>query len=134
MDAKKLFPTNYICDDDLGDRDITLTMSTVKMEAMPDGSMKAVLYFHEAQKGMTLNKVNGSRIIAMYGSETDDWMGKRVTLYPSETTFQGDVVGCVRVRPTPPAQQVDPPATDAPAPRAETPQATEATPASAVGF
>lgn len=112
MDAKKLFPTNYICDDDLQGKDVTLTMDVVKMELMPNGDMKGVLYFQEAQKGMTLNKTNGRRIIAMYGNETDEWKGKQVTLYPSECEYQGETVGCVRIRPNSetPAEQPESPA------------------------
>ncbi len=136
MNAKKLFPSNYICDDDLGGKDATLTMDVVKMELMPNGDSKGVLYFKEAQKGMTLNKTNGKRIMAMYGDETDKWVGKQITIYPSETQYQGETVGCVRVRDNRPGQQAAPPASESPEPqRVESPAPQPvAAKASGVGF
>jgi hypothetical protein len=54
--------------------------------------------FQEFDRGMVINRTNLKRIIAMYGNETDTWVGKRITLYESETDFNGRTVPCIRVR------------------------------------
>lgn len=59
---------------------------------------KGVLYFEELPRGMVVNRTNLKRIIAWHGNETDDWVGKKITLYASETEYNGDTVDCIRVR------------------------------------
>lgn len=101
MDALLLFPTKYVSAGDLQGCEVVVTIRQVAREKVEnkDGTdLKGVMYFHEFEKGMILNKTNGERIMALYGRETDHWIGSRVTLYPSETDMQGKVVPCVRVR------------------------------------
>jgi hypothetical protein len=59
---------------------------------------KGVLFFEEFTRGFVLNRTNLKRIIDLHGKETDEWMGKQITLYPSETEFGGRTVDCIRVR------------------------------------
>ena len=39
----------------------------------------------------------------MYGPETNEWKGKRVTLYPAVVSAFGKDAEAIRVRPNPPA-------------------------------
>ena len=55
-------------------------------------------YFQDHDKGLVLNVTNTRAIEAAYGAETDDWVGKSIELFGSETPFQGKSVPCVRVR------------------------------------
>jgi hypothetical protein len=59
---------------------------------------KGVLYYQEFKRAMVLNRTNLRRIIGLHGTETEEWIGKRITLYPSETDFAGRTVPCIRVR------------------------------------
>jgi hypothetical protein len=63
-----------------------------------------VLFFREEEKGLVLNKTNTTIIAKLYGDDTDDWVGKPVTLYATEVQFQGDMVDAIRVRNKPPRQ------------------------------
>lgn len=57
------------------------------------------MYFDESDKGLVLNQVNGNMIEKICGdSETNEWSGKRVVLYATETEFRGQQVACIRVR------------------------------------
>ena len=56
------------------------------------------MYFLEVPRGLVLNRTNVKRIINLYGNDTDQWTGKKLTLYPSEADFAGNVVPCIRVR------------------------------------
>lgn len=59
---------------------------------------KGVIFFEEYKRGMVINRTNLKRIIGHHGNETDNWVGKKITLYPSETDFGGKTVPCIRVR------------------------------------
>lgn len=106
MNFRKLYPSKYLAEHDLCGRDVVVTVREVLLEKIEgpnsNGEPKGVVYFAEHPKGMILNRVNGNRIVAIYGEDTDGWIGGRVTLYPSETDFQGDTVPCIRVRKEPP--------------------------------
>lgn len=100
---RKFFPTGFIDESDLP-KDVTVTIAGVAMESLqiPGRSKedKLVLTFEGAKKKAVLNKTNAIRIAKMYGNDTDDWVGKKITLYfdPS-VKFGNDRVGGVRVRP-----------------------------------
>jgi len=83
---------------------MTVTMRRVVQEIVGKEEDKCpVLYFDEFSKGMVLNKTNAKRIMALYSGDTDEWPGKRILIYPTETEFGGDTVECIRVKREPPA-------------------------------
>ena len=59
---------------------------------------KGVVYFEEHKRGFVVNRTNIKRIIAQHGNDTDDWPGRQITLYASETDYGGRTVPCIRVR------------------------------------
>lgn len=61
---------------------------------------KPVIYFKGTDKGFCLNKTNAKTIAAMYGNDTSKWIGQRITLCPTQTSFGNETVDCIRVRPT----------------------------------
>lgn len=98
MNIDQAFPTKYLAAHDLSGRDVTVQIASVNIEEVGQGDTKPVVYFQGANKGLVLNKTNAHRIADMYGVETDNWRGKSITLYPSETDFQGKTVPCIRIR------------------------------------
>ena len=102
MDMYKtdLFP--YIEGGALVDRAVTLTMADVRTTRMPDHKgdeqTKFVLHFLESQKGLILNKTNTKAIIELYGRDSDDWAGKRITLYAEKVRAFGKIHDAARVR------------------------------------
>jgi hypothetical protein len=88
---------------DLGGQERTVTIKgaaiveVTKYEST-EKQRRIVLYFHEYEKGLLLNKTNGSRIYEMYGNDVAKWCGRKITLYPSETEIGGKTVDCIRVR------------------------------------
>ena len=73
------------------------------VETMRDNTQKPVVYFTGKEKGMTLNVTNKNAIVALYGQETDNWIGKPLILFPAMVDFQGQTVNAVRVRAPEPA-------------------------------
>lgn len=47
---------------------------------------------------LELNATNRKTIQQLYGNRPQDWVGKLITLYPSQTDMAGQTVDCIRVR------------------------------------
>ena len=101
-DYRSLFDSDYLANWDL-DKDTTVQITKVEVAEIAshngDKERRPLVYFKSAKKAMVLNKTNGKLIAGMYGPNTDDWRGKRITLYPTTCEAFGDTVGCIRVRP-----------------------------------
>lgn len=86
MRVELLFASRYLKAVEFQGRDVTLTIAGVRLEELEDTKgekkRKGVVSFRETQKQLVLNRTNAMCIARMFGSETDDWAGKRVTLYP----------------------------------------------------
>jgi hypothetical protein len=97
------FPSKYLRAADIPEgRQLRLTIDHVVVENVAGNSdpddEKPVLYFQGKTKGVVLNKTNANIISAAYGDETEEWSGKGIILFPSETQFQGKLVPCLRVK------------------------------------
>lgn len=107
MKISDLFPSKYVKAGDLNGRAVTLTIKELKIEKMGHGAeeeRKPVLYFDKATKGLVLNRTNAMIIAGLYGNETDDWRGKRITIYPTKVRAFGAMHDAIRVREEIPAQ------------------------------
>ena len=89
-------------------KDLVLTIKSVGREMITGTGGKReecpVCHWQEEQKPMILNVVNMKTIAKMYGSDYDNWPGKRVQIYASTTKFGGDTVECLRIRKDPPEE------------------------------
>lgn len=104
--------------DDLKGRDVTLTIEKWKVQEFdeegkhgPYKANKIVLSFQETDKTLVLNKTNGYAI-AEFLSEDDpaNWVGAKVTLFPTKTSFGTKMVDCIRIRSAQPVKGVTTPA------------------------
>lgn len=97
-----MFPSDYLSAVEFKGRDVTLTVTGVKMEELKmkggKAESKPVLTFKETKKKLVCNKTNADSIAQMYGTEATAWVGKRVTLFPTKTQCGRDTVDCIRVR------------------------------------
>ncbi len=106
---KELQDREYMFAFDLKGRDVTLTIDKVTGgQLVGTGGKKAkkpLCFFREGRdpKPLALNSTNCKTIAAMYGNEVEQWVGKRITIYPTVTNFGGETVECIRVRPQKPA-------------------------------
>ena len=97
MRKDDVFESKYLKASDLRDNDVTVTMDRVQKETVGDDH-KPVLYFQGKKKGLVLNITNWNNIALLYGDESDDWTGQRITLFPTTTDFQGRTTECIRVK------------------------------------
>ena len=106
-DYRKFFDKDFLGAWDIPDKDITLTIADAKGGELtgPGGrkSKKPILKFEKTEKAMALNATNGKIIAGMYGVHVEEWVGKRITLFKTQTQMGGDTVDCIRIRPQVPA-------------------------------
>lgn len=103
MKIGSVFPSKYVKASDLPDGQfVQVVIDRVEVENVAGNGQpeedKAVIYFTGKQKGIVLNKTNSQIIADAYGDETDDWVGKKISLYSTTTLFQGKNVACIRVK------------------------------------
>lgn len=109
------FPSKYLKASDLQGKEFTLIIKEVRMENVGDESQedKPILYFTKAQKGLVLNRTNAQTIAANLGSDdTDQWIGKAITLFATQVDYRGQQVEAIRIRikrPTRPSPLPEPP-------------------------
>lgn len=92
---------------DLDGRDVTVTIESVSGgEVTGNGNKKnkkPIATLRGTTKKLALNATNCKTIEQLSGTpETDKWRGMRITLFGTTTTFGGQTVECIRVRPYPP--------------------------------
>lgn len=95
MNVNAMFPSRFLQGKDLLGRSVTVTIAKIQLERMRPTPQspeieKYVLYTEEGKKGIVLSKTLASQIARAVGSdETDDWVGKKVTLYPEQVLVAG---------------------------------------------
>ncbi len=115
MKITDMFPRKYVTGEDLQGKPVTLVISRLGTEEMRPGpgaqpQTKFVVYFEQAKKGVILSRTLATQIAEIAGSDdTDNWIGKKVTLYPQPMTVAGRQVVAIRARK---------PAPESPAPQA----------------
>lgn len=106
MHAALLNPSKYIKGAEFLGKDVTYTIKSVRREELEKDDetteSKGIIYFSDEAKGWVSNVTNTKALVAMFGTETDNWIGKRVTLWFDENVRAfGDKVGGIRVRGSP---------------------------------
>lgn len=109
---KSMTDRDYIFSFDLAGRDVTVTIRKVVAGEITGQkgkkNKKPIAFFEGKEKGLALNATNCKTIAALYGNDTDGWVGKRITLFPTTTEMGGETVDCIRIRPRiPPAEKAE---------------------------
>jgi hypothetical protein len=101
MKISQLFPSKYVKAADLNGKSVTLTIAKLVLEELghgPEKERKPVLYFQKATKGLVLNRTNAMIVVGLYGDESDEWEGKRITIYPTKVRAFGAMQETIRVK------------------------------------
>ena len=103
MKLNEAFPSNTLTAADIKGHEPTVTIKTITTETFTgrDGKKqpKLRIVFEGKEKAFICNITNAKRIEFMYGDETDDWIGKRITLFVDLVTFGNEVTEAIRVKP-----------------------------------
>lgn len=106
MDASLLFPpSEYLKADDVDENggEMVLTISNVGRKEY-DGEngkkdVKGLISFQDSEKKLVSNSTNTNSLIAMFGKETNGWIGKQIHLYVDENIqFGNEIKRGIRIR------------------------------------
>jgi hypothetical protein len=88
--------------------DLTVTIEFVQLETitMMGGKKEDHSIMHiVGNKPMILNATNSKSIHKLYGPFIEDWAGKQITLFASTAKMGGELVECLRIRPSVPKRE-----------------------------
>ncbi|HOC17139.1 MAG TPA: hypothetical protein PKK95_02670 [Vicinamibacterales bacterium] len=108
-DFRTMYDLNWIYAFDLKGHDVTVTIARVEAKKIKNAEQKEqkkpVVYFREShdQRGLVLCKTNAKTIAGLYGNNTDQWIGKKITLYPTMVSAFGAECEAIRIRPRVPS-------------------------------
>ena len=78
--------------------DLKGTIESVALEKVGEDE-KLVVRMHDIRKGLVLNKTNKDRLKAQFGTpETDQWIGKEITITTEEIEFGGKKGPALRIK------------------------------------
>lgn len=99
MNIDTAFPSKYLKASDLADGIHTpFVIEEIKIEEIGrEQTKKPVIYFEGEDKAFVANKTNCNAIKKLYGSDTDEWIGKTIRLYSTEVQFGDEMVESIRV-------------------------------------
>ena len=127
MNINKLFPSKYLKESDLTGEEVNVTISRLTVEGVRNQQSGEdedlpVLYFEGMEKGLILNRTNADTVAKLYGVETGNWPGNRLTLYV-QYGFQAfnQTWDVIRIRDTIPTSKA--PVAPSPTPGAAGPEA-----------
>jgi hypothetical protein len=104
MKRDEVFPSKYLKAADLNGKSICVTIEKAPLEVLknPEGKQEAktVLHFVKGTKMLPLNRVNWDSVAEICGDDTDteEWPGKKIELFPWTTEMKGKPTPCIRVR------------------------------------
>lgn len=88
---------------DLQGKDVTVTVEKVVAGEVTGEkgkkSKKPVVFFVGKKKPLAMNSTNCKTVARMYGNNTEQWIGKSITLYTATTQKDGEEMPCIRIRP-----------------------------------
>ncbi len=104
MNVNDMFPKRYASGLDLNGKAATLTIAHLAQERMYTPGVgqveKWIVYFQETRRGVVMSRILAGQIAAALGTpETDQWAGKRITLYPETIAVAGSERVVIRAKP-----------------------------------
>ena len=99
----------YIAGADLKGKDVTVAIERVECKVVKSRTGEdeevPILYFAGSKKGYIPNKTMRKVLAKLYGRSARGLVGKRITLYPVETSIGGEPMVGIRIRPVVPAEE-----------------------------
>jgi hypothetical protein len=94
------FPSRFFKAAELPTHGLPLKIAKLEREKVgPDQDLKWVLFFNGQDKQLILNGTNWDLIAAALREEdSDNWPGKMIELFRTQTPFGNRTVDCIRVR------------------------------------
>lgn len=83
---------------DLGVSEMSAVIEDVRKAELEDEIKPVIdLTYRDVQYAWFLNETNKNTLIEKHGKESDDWIGKAITIQLEKTDYKGKTVDCLRV-------------------------------------
>lgn len=90
FDAGKYAKNPFLKGEDLDeDERLIVTIKRAEEVTFPSGDVVPVLEFLETDQKLTLNKTRVKKMIDLFGTDSADWIDRKIALYPIDVSFQG---------------------------------------------
>lgn len=101
MKLTEMYPSNWLGQADVPSP-IVVTIKEIKREAVKGQrgtEVKTIATFTSNVKPWIVNKGNAKRLVALFGDDSDGWIGKSIEIYTDPTVeFGGEITGGLRLR------------------------------------
>lgn len=105
MHWKKMFVGDYIAAVEFDGKTPTMKIKSVDLVKLEDDDGrqkdKGVIFFEQTDRGWVLCKTNAICLAAMFGDDTNGWIGKRVTLHAVDVQVGRERMPGIRVKGSP---------------------------------
>ena len=101
-DVRSMYDKKHLGAWDLDGRDVTVEIAKVtrgELKNKAGTDKKPIVHFRGTEKTLPLNVTTRDIVAGMYGYKAKDWVGKCVTLYPTQVPFGPRTIDAIRVRP-----------------------------------
>lgn len=104
MLMSEAFPSAYIKAADIAsapNKEVEVEIESCERETLGQGAdaeSLPVVRFKGKRAGLVLNKTNSNLLVASFGNDSAEWIGRKCVLYWTTTTFKGELTDCIRVR------------------------------------
>ena len=99
-DYRTMFDSDFVGAWDLPEDRIVTIARVEPLQVGKEKKLKPIVHFAEpGMKPLVCNKTNAKAICAMYGNYVEAWIGKKITIFRTQTDSFGEIVDCIRVRP-----------------------------------
>ena len=103
MSILKWFPSKYLKGDDI-EAGETVTIKEVRDELVGSTQeVKPVVYLHEHERGIILNKTNAKALVKDLGDDEKVWPGRKIflTTVPTRNPSTGEEIDTIRMQAVP---------------------------------
>jgi hypothetical protein len=92
--------SQWLSKDDVTTNGTAATIARITQEEVgSDRDLRFAIHFQGNIKPMILNKTNTRILVALFGHDSDGWLGKTITVYNDPTVgYAGQITGGVRIR------------------------------------
>lgn len=105
FDTERYTASPFVKGDDLEEGERTVvTIKTAEEVNFPSGDTVPVLEFLELEQKLTLNKTRIKKLVELMGEDTDEWIGKKISIYRIDVQYQGKTMPGIAVA-APPKKQ-----------------------------
>ncbi len=91
-----------------GERLVVTIKSAEEVTFPQSGDTVPVLEFLELDKKLTLNRTRIAKLVDLLGEDTEEWVGRKISLYAVDVNYQGKMTLGVAVAAAPKAKEGQP--------------------------